>query len=64
VIQSLLVTCQPHEIDPCTYLVDVLQRINKHPARRVDKLVPRVRKEKFAGDPLVSDLQRVSQLRS
>lgn len=61
VIQSLLVTCRLHEVNPYTYLVDVLQRISQHPASRVDELVPRVWKEKFADDPLVSDLNRVSQ---
>lgn len=61
VIQSLLVTCRLHEVNPYTYLVDVLQRIDQHPASRVEELVPRVWKEKFAGAPLVSDLQRVAQ---
>lgn len=61
VIQSLLVTCRLHDVNPYTYLVDVLQRIDQHPASRVDELVPRVWKETFAGDPLLSDLQRVGQ---
>ena len=61
VIQSLLVTCRLHDVDPYAYLVDVLQRIDQHPASRVDELAPRVWKETFAGDPLVSDLQKVSQ---
>jgi len=61
VIQSLLVTCRLHEVNPYDYLVDVLQRINQHPASLVDELVPRAWKERFAGDPLVSDLHRVSQ---
>jgi hypothetical protein len=60
VIQSLLVTCRLHEVNPYTYLVDVLQRIDQHPASRVDQLTPRVWKETFAADPLVSDLQRGS----
>ena len=61
VIQSLLVTCRLHDVNPYTYLIDVLQRIGQHPASRVDELVPRVWKENFASNPLVSDLQRVSQ---
>ena len=32
IIQSLLVTCRLHGVDPYTYLVDVLQRISEHPA--------------------------------
>lgn len=61
IIQSLLVTCRLHDVNPYTYLVDILQRIDQHPASRVDELVPRVWKDKFGDDPLVSDLQRVSQ---
>ena len=56
IIQSLLVTCKLHEINPHTYLVDVLQRISQHPASRVIELTPRVWKEKFADNPLCSDL--------
>ena len=54
-------TCRLHDVDPYAYLVDVLQRIDQHPASRVDELVPRVWKETFAGDLLISDLRRVSQ---
>ncbi len=32
IIQSLLVTCKLHGINPYTWLVDVLQRIDRHPA--------------------------------
>ena len=35
IIQSLIVTCRLHGIDPYTHLVDVLQRISGHPASRV-----------------------------
>ena len=56
IIQSLLVTCKLHGINPHTYLVDVLQRISQHPASQVLQLTPRVWKECFAGDPLRSDL--------
>ena len=61
VIQSLLVTCRLHGVNPYVYLVDVLQRISQHPASRVDELMPRLWKETFASNPLLSDLQRVSQ---
>jgi len=56
IIQSLLVTCKLHGINPHTYLVDVLQRISQHPASQVLQLTPRVWKEYFADDPLRSDL--------
>ena len=34
VIQSLISTCKLQDVDPYTYLVDVLQRIGDHPAER------------------------------
>jgi len=36
IVQSLIVTCRLHDIDPYTYLVDVLQRIGTHPQRLVE----------------------------
>ena len=57
IIQSLLVTCRLHDVDPYTYLVDVLQRINTHPMSRVDELIPRNWKQHFADNPLTSDIQ-------
>jgi transposase len=56
VIQSLIVTCRLHAIDPYTYLVDVLQRVGEHPASRVAELTPRLWKTFFADKPLRSDL--------
>ncbi len=41
------------------YFVDVLQRIETHPARRVHELTPRLWKELFAANPLPSDLDRL-----
>ena len=57
IIQSLLTTCRLHNVDPYTYLVDVLQRVALHPARDVIELTPRVWKERFADNPLRSDLE-------
>ncbi len=54
IIQSLVVTCRLHGVHPYTYLVDVLQRIDRHPASKVDELTPRVWKQKFADNPLRS----------
>jgi transposase IS66-like protein len=45
-----------HGINPHTYLVDVLQRISQHPASQVLELTPRVWKDRFAENPLRSDL--------
>lgn len=58
IIQSLLATCRLHGVDPYTYLVDVLQRVGEHPAAKVIELTPRVWKERFAADPLRSDIAR------
>ena len=55
-IQSLLVTCRLHGIDPYTYFVDVLQRVSVTKALDVADLTPRCWKELFAQAPLTSDL--------
>jgi hypothetical protein len=54
IIHSLLATCRLQEVDPYTYLVDVLQRIDTHPARDVRLLTPRLWKQHFAEHPLRS----------
>ena len=56
IVQSLLVTCRLHDIDPYDYFVDVLQRVGQHPAAQVEQLTPRRWKELFAHQPLRSDL--------
>ncbi len=56
IVQSLIVTCKLHGIDPYTYFVDVLQRVGQHPAERVAELTPRLWKQHFAEQPLRSDL--------
>lgn len=59
-IQSLLQTCRLHGVDPYTYLVDVLQRIDIHPAKDVALLTPRLWKENFAVNTLRSVLDHVA----
>jgi transposase len=56
IVQSLLVTCRLHGIDPYDYVVDVLQRIGQHPASQVHQLTPRLWKQLYAANPLRSDL--------
>jgi len=56
IVQSLIATCRLHDLDPTTYLVDVLQRVAQHPASRVAELTPRLWKQHFAANPLRSDL--------
>lgn len=59
ILQSLLVTCRLHDINPYDYLVDVLQRINQHPASEVHLLTPRLWKQHFADKPLRSPLHNL-----
>ncbi|NIR53080.1 MAG: IS66 family transposase [Phycisphaerae bacterium] len=56
IIQSLLATCRLHDVNPYDYLVDVLQRIDRHPANKVEQLTPRLWKEHFTDNPLRSDV--------
>lgn len=58
IIQSLITTCRLHGVDPYTYLVDVLQRIQTHPNKNIEELTPRVWKSLFAANPLRSDVER------
>ena len=58
IVQSLIATCRLHDIDPYTYLVDVLQRVGEHPASRVAELTPRLWKQHFAANPMRSDLYK------
>jgi hypothetical protein len=57
-IQSLIATCVLHDVDPYTYLVDVLQRIDTHPQSQVSELTPRLWKENFGRAPMRSLLHR------
>jgi hypothetical protein len=58
IIQGLITTCRLHQIDPYTYLVDVLQRVATHPAAHVEQLTPRLWKQHFAANPLRSDVEQ------
>jgi len=60
IVQSLLVTCRLHDIDPYDYFVDVLQRVGQHPASQVHQLTPRCWKPLFAANPLRSDLYHLT----
>ena len=61
ILQSLLTTCRLHNIDPYTYLVDVLQRIDSHPASEVHLLTPRLWKQHFANNPMRAPLDNLRQ---
>jgi len=59
IMQSLIVTCRLHGIDPYDYLVDVLQRVGQHPASCVHELTPRLWKQLVADKPLRSPVHKL-----
>jgi transposase len=61
IVQSLLASCRLQGVDPYVYFVDVLQRIDTHPAFEVHLLTPRLWKQHFAANPLRSALDRCRQ---
>lgn len=61
IVQSLLASCRLQGVDPYVYLVDILQRIDTHPAFNVHLLTPRLWKQHFADNPLRSALDRLRQ---
>jgi transposase len=61
-IQTLLATCRVHDVNPFTYLVDVLQRIDQHPASKVHELTPREWQKRFAESPLRSPLHELRKM--
>jgi hypothetical protein len=61
IIYSVVASCRLQGVDPYVYLVDVLQRIDTHPALDVHLLTPRLWKPHFTDNPLRSDLDRLSQ---
>lgn len=61
IVQSLIASCRLQGMDPYVYLVDVLQRIDTHPAFEVHLLTPRLWKQHFAENLLRSDLDRLCQ---
>jgi len=51
---SLIQSCRLAGVDPTTYLIDILQRIDTHPAADVHQLIPRNWKELFSANPMKS----------
>ena len=58
-LQSLIVTCWQHQVNPYDYLVHVLLRIGQHPNHQVSMLTLRLWKQHFADNPLRSDLYNI-----
>ncbi len=61
IFHSLIATCKMHDIDPYTYLVDVLQRVAIHPQSDIEQLTPKNWKRLFAQNPLRSDLDLLTK---
>lgn len=64
IVQSLLATCRLQYTNPYDYFVDVLQRVDQHPASLVHQLTPRIWKEMFANNSLRSNLHNLSGRRA
>ena len=60
IFQSLILTCKMHGINPYTYLVDVLQRVQDHPAADIQQLTPGQWKQHFGSKPRCSLIDIVS----
>lgn len=56
IFYSLIRSCIVADVDPTTYLIDVLHRIQTrgHPARDIESLLPRVWKQRFSEKPIRS----------
>lgn len=57
ILYSLIATCRHQGVNPHTYLVDVLQRVQINPMREVHLLTPTNWKENFQSNPMKSDLK-------
>jgi transposase len=40
VLYTLVASCQKNAVEPMAYLTDVLTRVHKHPARKIEELLP------------------------
>ena len=57
VLYSLVASCKLCDINPFFYLRDVLDRINTHPAKRINELVPHQWKELYSPKVTVPNLK-------
>lgn len=63
IVQSLLVTCRLHSIDPYEYFVYVLQRDKEQAPSQIVELTPRRWNEIFAQNTKRSVLHLIDQMR-
>jgi hypothetical protein len=61
IVQSLIASCRLQGVAPSADFVDVLQRVDTHPAFEVHLLTPHLWKQHFADNPLRSDLEQLRQ---
>jgi len=56
ILQSLLLTCQLHRVDPWEYFTDVAIRISAHPRSQIEELTPRRWKMLFSKNNTTSSI--------
>ena len=49
-LYSLIATCEMHGVNPEKYLADVMIRVQTHPAKNIDELLPQRWEEKFGDE--------------
>lgn len=58
ILYSLLQTCSLHGVDPRTYLIDILQRMDFHPGNDTYQLTPRLWADTVNGNPMRSAIDK------
>lgn len=58
ILYSLLQTCILHDVNPRTYLIDLLQRMDFHPGKKAYQLTPRLWAKTVNGAPLRSAVDK------
>lgn len=63
IVQSLLLTCRLHDIDPHEYLIDTMEQVKDHRPLQMDELTLRRWKQLFASNPLRLPLYPIDRMR-
>ncbi len=59
ILYSLLLTCSLQGVNPRTYLIDILQRMDVHPGKAINELTPRLWASTVNGAPMRSLIDKV-----
>lgn len=59
ILYSLLLTCSIHGVDPRTYLIDILQRMDTYPGNDIEQLTPRLWTATVEGSPMRSMIDKI-----